>query len=135
LGNVGGCAQVHNLYGPTEASVGVSHFMVTGHNAEKLGAVVPIGKPFSYVTFCVFEPNYEGHNGHITEESLTPAKPGPIGELFIGGDCLATGYMKNPEKTNMAFFDFPKLCPRAADAPFTLYKTGQLWRSVVLRKY
>lgn len=120
--------QVHNLYGPTEASVGVSHFMVTGHNAEKLGAVVPIGKPFSYVTFCVFEPNYEGHNGHITEESLTPAKPGPIGELFIGGDCLATGYMKNPEKTNMAFFDFPKLCPRAADAPFTLYKTGDLCR-------
>ena len=132
LGNVGGRVQVHNLYGPTEASVGVSHFMVTGDNAEKLGAVVPIGKPFSYVTFCVFEPNYK--EGHITEEMLTPAKPGTIGELFIGGDCLATGYMKNPEKTNMAFFDFPKLCPRAADAPFTLYKTGQLsqlWRSVV----
>ena len=118
---------MHNLYGPTEASVGVSHFMVTNDNVEKLGTVVPIGKPFDYVTFCVFEP--KDFKDQITEDQLVPAKPGKIGELFIGGDCLATGYMKNPEKTNMAFFNFPKLCPRAADAPFTLYKTGHFWLS------
>lgn len=115
--------QVHNLYGPTEASVGVSHYMVTKDNVKTLGTVVPIGKPFSYVTFCVFEPNEQ-----ITEETLTLAKPGSIGELFIGGDCLATGYIKNPEKTNAAFFDFPTLCakPEAGASPYTLYKTGDL---------
>ncbi len=114
--------QVHNLYGPTEASVGVSHFMVTKDNVKTLGTVVPIGKPFSYVTFCVFESNEQ-----ITEETLTLAKPGRIGELFIGGDCLATGYIKNPEKTNAAFFNFPKLCakPAAGASPYTLYKTGR----------
>lgn len=116
--------QVHNLYGPTEASVGVSHFKVTKDNASKLGTVVPIGRPFDYVTFCVFDPSSYSELP-ITEDNLVPTSG--IGELFIGGDCLATGYMKNAEKTNMAFFNFPKLCPRASGAPYTLYKTG--WAS------
>ncbi|CAJ1425077.1 unnamed protein product [Effrenium voratum] len=121
--------QIHNLYGPTEASVGVSHFMVTAQNAEKLGTVVPIGKPFPYVSFCVFDPSkYEGQA--IKEELLAPVAPGGVGELFIGGDCLATGYIKNPEKTQAAFFDFA-LCPRPSTAasPFTLYKTGDLCKA------
>lgn len=120
--------EIHNLYGPTEASVGVSHFKVTGGNVENLGTVVPIGRPFSYVNFCVFDPSSYAEGGKIEESSLKLAAPGTIGELFIGGDCLASGYIKNPEKTEAAFFDFPGLCARAPEgaSPFTLYKTGDL---------
>ena len=54
------------------------------------------------MSFCVFDPSkYEGQA--ITEELLAPA-PGGVGELFIGGDCLATGYIKNPEKTQVGGF-------------------------------
>ncbi|CAE7484383.1 cmdD, partial [Symbiodinium sp. CCMP2456] len=120
--------EIHNLYGPTEASVGVSHFEVTAGNVESLGTVVPIGRPFSYVNFCVFDPSSYADGGKIEESSLKLAAPGTIGELFIGGDCLASGYIKNPEKTEAAFFSFPGLCPRAPEgaSPFTLYKTGDL---------
>ncbi|CAE7870442.1 cmdD, partial [Symbiodinium microadriaticum] len=84
--------------------------------------------PFSYVNFCVFDPSSYADGGKIEESSLQLAAPGTIGELFIGGDCLASGYIKNPEKTEAAFFNFPGLCPRAPEgaSPFTLYKTGDL---------
>lgn len=119
--------QIHNLYGPTEASVGVSHFAVTKATAERLPTVVPIGRPFDYVTFCVCDPS-RYRDEKITEAKLIPAPAGQIGELFIGGDCLATGYMKNMEKTEAAFFHFPAICgrPPLAASPYSLYKTGDL---------
>mmetsp|Transcript_49844 Transcript_49844/g.116280 ORF Transcript_49844/g.116280 Transcript_49844/m.116280 type:complete len:1480 (-) Transcript_49844:74-4513(-) len=122
--------EIHNLYGPTEASVGVSHFKVTDLTAGSLGTVVPIGKPFSYVNFCVFDPADYEDCSMIEEGKLKPTRPGEIGELFIGGDCLAKGYMKNEEKTSAAFFHFPGLCqrPTGAASPFSLYKTGDLCR-------
>ncbi|CAE7558766.1 ppsC [Symbiodinium natans] len=120
--------EIHNLYGPTEASVGVSHFKVAGSNVESLGTVVPIGRPFPYVNFCVFDPSTYAEGQKIEETTLRAPAPGAIGELFIGGDCLASGYIKNPEKTEAAFFRFPSLCAKAPEgaSPFTLYKTGDL---------
>mmetsp|Transcript_118028 Transcript_118028/g.378332 ORF Transcript_118028/g.378332 Transcript_118028/m.378332 type:complete len:1518 (+) Transcript_118028:176-4729(+) len=120
--------EVHNLYGPTEASVGVSHHKVT---ATSLGdeVVVPIGKTFDYVVFKVFDPSqYE--NAEIQAELLKEVRDGDIGELFIGGDCLAKGYINSAEKTRDAFFHFADVVPRPdfAASPFSLYKTGDLVR-------
>lgn len=120
--------EIHNLYGPTEASVGVSHQAVT---AATLGpsSVVPIGSPFGYVVFRVFDAaRYE--DCEIKAEMLVEVPEGEIGELFIGGDCLAQGYIHNAEKTKAAFFDFPEVLARPAGAAstFSLYKTGDLVR-------
>lgn len=117
---------LHNLYGPTEASVGVSHFCVS---TASLGnsTVAPIGKPFDYVEFRIFDPAlYE--DKVLTPDLLVTASKGSVGELYLGGDCLAQGYMNNPEKTSSAFFDFPQVLQRSelAASPFTLYKTGDL---------
>eukprot|EP00928_Gymnodinium_smaydae_P007859 TRINITY_DN1280_c0_g1_i7.p1 TRINITY_DN1280_c0_g1~~TRINITY_DN1280_c0_g1_i7.p1 ORF type:complete len:1450 (-),score=287.98 TRINITY_DN1280_c0_g1_i7:539-4609(-) len=120
--------QIHNLYGPTEASVGVSHHMITAATAGD-EVVVPIGRPFSYVSFKAFDvAKYE--NQKIEARLLDEVDNEAIGELFIGGDCLANGYINNPEKTNAAFFKFPEVMARPADAasPFSMYKTGDLVR-------
>eukprot|EP00931_Biecheleriopsis_adriatica_P031383 TRINITY_DN18408_c0_g1_i2.p1 TRINITY_DN18408_c0_g1~~TRINITY_DN18408_c0_g1_i2.p1 ORF type:complete len:1482 (+),score=319.04 TRINITY_DN18408_c0_g1_i2:56-4501(+) len=120
--------QIHNLYGPTEASVGVSHFCTTQDTLDRSTAVVPIGRPFDYVNFCIFDPSrYEGKD-HILASDLVAVEDGSVGELFIGGDCLAQGYVSNPEKTNSAFFHFPEVLPRppCAASQFSLYKTGDL---------
>lgn len=118
--------KIHNLYGPTEASIGVSHYETS---LDTMGdcVVVPIGTPFSYVDFKIYDPSkYEDKK--IEASLLVESKPGEIGELFIGGDCLAQGYIQAPEKTEAAFFDFPQLLarPHAAASPFSLYKTGDL---------
>lgn len=120
--------KIHNLYGPTEASVGVSHYCSTNSNLDLTAAVVPIGKPFDYVSFRVFEPaQYEGKTD-IVSADLIATEEGQVGELFIGGDCLAQGYIANPEKTASVFFHFPDVEPRpsAAASQFSLYKTGDL---------
>jgi len=116
------------LYGPTEASVGVSHFKVSSASMGE-GAVVPIGKPFSYVVFKVFEPAcYDGKA--IAPDSLVDVAFGTTGELFIGGDCLALGYMRDEARTGAAFFDYPQVLarPSGAASRFSLYKTGDLVR-------
>mmetsp|Transcript_172704 Transcript_172704/g.553539 ORF Transcript_172704/g.553539 Transcript_172704/m.553539 type:complete len:1016 (-) Transcript_172704:503-3550(-) len=120
--------ELHNLYGPTEASVGVSHLRVSSASLGE-GAVVPIGRPFGYVNFKVFDPAlYEGKD--ITPELLVEVPPGETGELFIGGDCLAQGYVRDPSRTGAAFFAFPQILARpvGAASKFSLYKTGDLVR-------
>jgi len=121
--------EIHNLYGPTEASVGVSHQAVTRESVGQ-AAVVPIGRPFAYVDFRVFDPSrYEGRV--VEAELLVDVAEGEAGELFIGGDCLAQGYVRSPERTRAAFFHFPRVLarPQGAASPFSLYKTGDLVRA------
>jgi len=123
--------EIHNLYGPTEASVGVSHFPVTAATLPGLSStpVVPIGAPFGYVSFRIMDPaKYEGKA--MDAALLTDVPEGTIGELFIGGDCLAHGYINDATKTGAAFFDFPgvQARPEHAASRFGLYKTGDLVR-------
>jgi non-ribosomal peptide synthetase component F len=51
-------------------------------------------------------------------------QPGEIGELFIGGDGLAKGYLNRPELTRERFVPNP-LRPEEV-----IYKTGDLVRYV-----
>src|SRR5205807_1972420 len=81
--------RVHNEYGPTEAVVGCC---VHESPAGALGdGPVPIGRPIANVRL------------HVVDRRLDPVPPGTPGELLIGGDGLARGYLRRPELTAERF--------------------------------
>ncbi|MFJ2581789.1 amino acid adenylation domain-containing protein [Kitasatospora aureofaciens] len=96
---------VVNFYGPTENSV-----VSTAHIVRPLpedAASVPIGRPFGATT-C-----------HVLLPDGTPAPPGEEGELFVGGDGLALGYLGDPRLTAERFVRLPEVEPGGL-----LYRTG-----------
>jgi amino acid adenylation domain-containing protein len=87
--------RVYNHYGPTETVVGCCWFDA-GVHLESLGDdEVPIGRPM--------------HNTRlqVLDEHLRPTPPGVPGELFIGGICVARGYLGQPALTAERFLDDP----------------------------
>ncbi len=106
-----GCA-LHNHYGPSETHV------VTAHELEGAPAswprLPPIGKPIANATT------------YVLDERLVPVPIGVTGELFLGGDCVADGYLDRPELTAERFV----LDPFASTPGARLYRTGDLarWR-------
>ena len=104
---------LHNEYGPTEATVGVSQYKVTHADMNQLGLSAPIGKPGPNIECYILDP---------TKQTLVT--DGEIGELYIGGICLARGYLNQIEMTQQRFIPHPFL-----DKPNArLYKTGDLCR-------
>lgn len=98
---------VVNFYGPTENSV-----VSTAHVVRELPADathVPIGRPFG-ATVC-----------HVLRPDGTAAAPGEEGELYVGGDGLALGYLGDPHLTAERFVDLPAHHPHGP-----LYRTGDL---------
>lgn len=98
-----------NQYGPTEAGEVSDYFC---KNNEKAG-IVSVGKPIWNTRF------------YVLDEEGRSVPPGLTGELFIAGDCLADGYLNNPETTQEAFI----LENNVGEA--LLYRTRDLvsWRS------
>jgi amino acid adenylation domain-containing protein/FkbM family methyltransferase len=97
--------ELHNLYGPTEAAIDV-----TAYRCRKEDRLVPIGKPIANTQI------------YIVDEGLSPVPAGSTGELCIGGDGLARGYLNQPELTAGKFVDNPF-------QPGTrIYRTGDLAR-------
>lgn len=78
-------AAIYNVYGPTEATVWTS--------AKLLADDVPItiGAPIPGVTY------------HLIAEFGGEPAPGELGELCIGGDALARGYLGDPTRTRDRF--------------------------------
>lgn len=101
--------QLFNEYGPTEATVAVSYFKVTHQNCDLIDNSVPIGKMGAHAVH------------YILSEQQQCVDEGDIGELYIGGPCLAVGYLNQPELTAQRFIEHP-LWGR-------LYKTGDLCRT------
>jgi amino acid adenylation domain-containing protein len=101
------CATLWNAYGPTETTVWSSmHRVVEGSGS------VPIGSAIANTRLYVLDARGE----------LLPA--GVPGELFIGGDGLARGYLRREELTNERFVPDP-----FSDAPGArMYRTGDLVR-------
>ncbi|HKH46873.1 MAG TPA: amino acid adenylation domain-containing protein [Thermoanaerobaculia bacterium] len=96
-----------HMYGPTESTTFATWHEVTG----PAPVTVPVGRPLANTTAYVLEP------------AGTPAAPGQPGELFLGGDGLAWGYLNRPELTAERFV------PDPLGAPGTrLYRTGDLVR-------
>jgi amino acid adenylation domain-containing protein len=104
-----------NGYGPTETTTFAVCHVMTSEEALGLGTTVPIGRPINNTKVYVLDP--EGQ----------PVPIGVTGELFIGGDGLALGYLNRPELTARSFVPNPF----TENAGATLYKTGDLvrWRA------
>jgi amino acid adenylation domain-containing protein len=99
-----------NNYGPTENTVVTTSCLITPNRQQD---VLPIiGRPISNTQV------------YILDRHLQLVPIGCPGELHIGGDSLATGYLNLPELTQAKFI--PNIF---GDDPSTrLYKTGDLAR-------
>jgi amino acid adenylation domain-containing protein/non-ribosomal peptide synthase protein (TIGR01720 family) len=103
-------AELLNLYGPTEGTVYATWHRVT-HLADD-AATVPIGRPVANSRVYVLTPG-----GAL-------AGIGVPGELFVGGDGVALGYLGRPELTAERFVADP------FDPGARMYRTGDRARWV-----
>jgi amino acid adenylation domain-containing protein len=79
-----------NAYGPTETTVWSS-----AHRVSAEDDIVPIGRPLANTQF------------YVMDEHQLPVPPGVPGELYIGGDGVALGYLNHPELTAERFLPNP----------------------------
>lgn len=95
------------VYGPTESTTFATYYQVecVAENAS----YIPIGRPLANTHI------------HLLDQQLKPVPIGIIGELYIGGDGLATGYLNRPDLTAEKFLIPPENIPSPC-----LYKTGDL---------
>jgi amino acid adenylation domain-containing protein len=102
--------RVVNEYGPTETVVGCCVSQVTAGEIEP--GMVPIGRPIANTQL------------YVLDQDLQPVAPGINGELFIGGDGLARGYLGRPGLTAERFIPHPYSNRPGA----LLYRTGDVVR-------
>jgi amino acid adenylation domain-containing protein len=99
-----------NAYGPTEATITAIAFTVPQNiTAIESYTNIPIGRPLPNRKVYILDP----------QKNLVPI--GATGELYIGGESLAQGYLNRPELTNEKFIFHPLENTK-------LYKTGDLAR-------
>lgn len=102
-----------NGYGPTENTTFSTTFDIAGLGEDEVS--VPIGAPISHSTAYVLDP------------AGRPLPPGLVGEIWVGGDGVALGYMGEPELTAERF----RPDPFAGIPGAHMYRTGDLgrWRA------
>jgi aspartate racemase len=100
-----------NGYGPTEGTTFSCCYPVPASWAG--GASVPIGKPINRTWV------------YILDSARNPSPVGVAGELYIGGDGLACGYVNRSE---LSAEKFVTVDLGGGAAPERLYRTGDLTR-------
>ncbi len=99
------CSALWNMYGPTETTIWSAIHRVLGTDVP-----IPVGRPIANTQLYVLD----------AQGGLMPR--GSVGELHIGGEGLARGYLARPELTQERFVSSP-LAPDGR-----LYRTGDLAR-------
>ena len=99
--------QLINMYGITETTVHVTYRPVSMSDINS-GSVIGIPIPDLQV--------------YILNEELKEVKIGESGELYVGGEGLARGYLKRPELNEKRFIHNPF----SKEKKSRLYKTGDL---------
>ncbi|HAO13785.1 MAG TPA: non-ribosomal peptide synthetase [Planktothrix sp. UBA8407] len=96
-----------NGYGPTESTVCTTFALIQSPEQKPF-----IGKPIGNLQVYILDPN------------LNPVPIGVNGELYIGGEGLAKGYLHQPTLTQSKFI----ANPFGNDSNSRLYKTGDIVR-------
>ncbi|WP_121810367.1 non-ribosomal peptide synthetase [Mucilaginibacter kameinonensis] len=104
---LGKASSLWNVYGPTETTIWST---IKEIKAEDLA--ITIGRPIDNTSI------------YILDKNLNPLDTGTIGEIFIGGDGLAAGYLNQPELTAEKFI----ADPFSAQPGAKMYRTGDLGR-------
>ena len=104
----GSCRGFWNLYGPTETTIWSTVVRIRPDME-----VIPLGRPIAN-TFI-----------YVLDARGRPVPPGVMGEIFIGGDGVADGYLFQPELTAERFIADP-----FAGGTARMYRTGDVgsWR-------
>jgi tyrocidine synthetase-3 len=106
-----GPGKLIHVYGPTETTVFATYSLVDKIEEEQ--TTIPIGKPISNTT------------SYILDKHLKPVPLGIKGEIYIGGEGVANGYLNQPELTRERFINLPG---QAGLFPTLVYRTGDLGR-------
>lgn len=101
--------RIINYYGAAEAS-DVTHIDLSEMDPAAIQKIAPVGPPQYNVSV------------YILGEQRDPVPLGFLGEVFVGGDVLAHGYLNSPEMTRERFF------PDPFRAHGTMFRTGDLGR-------
>ena len=102
-----------NAYGPTETTITATAFDIAPRLREPSALQrIPIGRPLA------------NRATYILNKYGDPVPVGVPGELYIGGHCLARGYLKRPDLTAQNFVPDPF----SSEPGTRLYKTGDLAR-------
>ncbi|HEX4966051.1 MAG TPA: amino acid adenylation domain-containing protein [Thermoanaerobaculia bacterium] len=109
---VGEGCRVFNGYGPTEVTVNSTIFELSRRSPRREATTIPIGRPTARNSI------------YVVNRWGAPAPAGVPGELWIGGDGVARGYLGRPDLTAAKFVPDPF----GAAAGGRLYRTGDLVR-------
>ena len=101
-------ARLVNLYGSSEVAGDVTSYLIQRGSAMNR---VPIGRPIANAQI------------YVLDRALNPAPTGVAGEIYVGGDNVARGYLNNLELTSQKFIPDP-----FAGGGGRLYRTGDLGR-------
>ena len=103
------CDSLWNVYGPTETTIWSALKQILPTNEA-----ITIGRPIDNTQI------------YILDDSLKPLPEGYVGEIYIGGDGVARGYLNRAELTSEKFIDNP-LAGFPGDK---IYRTGDLGKFV-----
>lgn len=100
-----------NAYGTTETTITSLTFEPAADTVDTRHKMVPVGYPLPNV------------RAYVLDDDLQCAATGQTGELYIGGDSLARGYLGRPDLTRERFMPNP-----FGDHEGRIYRTGDLAR-------
>jgi amino acid adenylation domain-containing protein len=111
--------KVKSLGGATEAAIWSNYYRI--RDVSQSWNSIPYGRPIQNSFY------------HVLDRRLQPVPPGVTGDLYIGGTCLASGYLHRAELTAERFITDPfadeaKAHGAARPGRGHLYKTGDLAR-------
>ncbi|MFC9728447.1 non-ribosomal peptide synthetase [Bacillus cereus] len=96
--------KVFNTYGLSECTIDSTYYNLTSLKEDKL---IPIGQAFSNTII------------YILDEELSPVPDGVVGELYISGNGVATGYINNDIESKERFL-------LDENNSIHMYKTGDM---------
>ncbi|ORY00193.1 hypothetical protein K493DRAFT_298977 [Basidiobolus meristosporus CBS 931.73] len=103
--------QLLNAYGPTESTTFTTTYRIAAPPGT--GTEIPIGRPIANTRL------------YLLDKYGQPLPLGMIGELYIGGDGVACGYLNRPELTAERFLP----------DPFSKHKNARMYRTGDLARY
>ncbi|QHS52949.1 non-ribosomal peptide synthetase [Edaphobacter sp. 12200R-103] len=104
-----GC-RIFNHYGPTETTIGVLSYRFSGEEGNPGTRFLPLRKAVP------------GCNIYLLDENGESVSQGFVGEVAIGGRCVARGYIHAPALTEERFVSYPEAG--------VLYRTGDMARQL-----